>query len=116
MQKAKLARNFLIIILLIGSVLVGWVIGNTIRQSIRERQYALEGLSAEDFGGFQEYALPLGGVLIENWSVFAWEVCKDDIYYTSLPAKCQTIGGRLIEVGNNEATPILLPWLETPEK
>ena len=117
MQKAKLAQNFLIIITLIGFVFVGQIAGNALQQSFQERQYLLESLSAEELGGIQAYTPQfVGGVLIENWRRFVSQECKDDVYYTSLPAKCQSIGGRLIEVGNNEPNIILLPSLNDLEE
>jgi hypothetical protein len=56
MQKEKLVRKFLILVLLVGLVLAGRFIGNALRQPFRERQYLLESLSVDEFRIFQENA------------------------------------------------------------
>ena len=115
MQKTKLALNLLILITLIGLVIVGWTAGDAIRKSFQERQYLLESLSAEELGVFQTYTPQiLVGVSITNGNITAGQGCKDNVYYTSLPAKCQSVEGRLIQVGDIESNIILVPPLDDP--
>ncbi len=108
MKKAKPARNFLIIITLTGLIFVGWAAGNNFRKLFQERQ---------GLGSLQSNTPQIiGRVPIQNWSPLFSQECKDDVYYTSLPAKCQTVDGRLIEAGNDELDMILIPWLDDPEE
>lgn len=116
MQKSTFFLDLLILIGIIGFGLLGWIAGDAIRHSTPElRQYPLEYLSTEELSIFSSYPThPLGGVLITNWDATAWMTCKDEVVYTSLPAKCQSIDGRLIEVGGNKQPIMLIPQLAPP--
>jgi hypothetical protein len=104
----RLIQNLLILITVIGFALTGWLAGHILRHSIPALWHPPieERIPGEKIGSVFEAYTPqiLGSVPITNWSVDVTPLmmlnqCKSDVYYTSLPAKCQSVDGRLVQVG-----------------
>jgi len=114
MQKRIIFLNLFIMVVLFGFVLTGWVVGDAIRHSKPElRRYPVETLSVKELSIFRANPThQFGGVTITNWVVPAWRGCKDEVIYTSLPAKCHSMDGRLIEVGGNPDDIFIIPSSE----
>ena len=113
MQKKIRALKIFILTALIATASLGWLAGHIIRFSIPALWHPPieENTPGEKIGSvFQAYTPQiLGGVPITNWGVNAWQDCKNDVYYTSLPAKCRSMDGRLVQVRGFEPNVIVIP-------
>ena len=128
MQKPKsveFARNVLVLAILVGLVLFSWLLGHILRYSIpalwhppvqdRDPQikYGLE----IDFEGIRRSVvlpgLAPGGVPAQAQPSEIWAAppaeCPGYTYYTSLPAKCRTVDGRLVQVRPTGSRILLVP-------
>jgi len=115
MQKRTWVLNLLILTTLFGLVITGWVLGHIYRHSIPEFQQPRDSVPGEKIGSFSDLPSEIYlGLPIKNWEVPAWMECKNDLVYTSLPAKCQTTDGRMMEVGNDQPPTQLIPQLTPP--
>ena len=110
-KNVKMVRNLLILSILIGVILLGWLAGHVIRYSIPEFQPAPEIVPGMRIGANPK--LPpqiLERLPITSWSVIPLQGCKADIYYTSLPAKCRSLDGRLMRVGGAQLERLIVPF------
>ena len=114
MQAIQSIKNIMLLIALIGAVLFSWLAGHIMKHYIPELQHPRESLPNEKIVGFPAYSPQIiGGARIRNWGDSAWPACKSDVYYTSLPAKCRSVDGRLIRVGESRQWEYLVvPTLE----
>jgi hypothetical protein len=128
MQKPKrveFARNVLVLTTLVGLVLFSWLLGHILRYSIpalwhppiRETDPRIEYGLALDFEGIRRSVVlpglapgnaPAPAQLSEIWAAPPSE-CPGYTYYTSLPAKCRTVDGRLVQVRSSESRILLVP-------
>jgi len=112
--RSSFPRNLIILAVLIGTVLVGWLAGHILRFSIPALWHPpIEEIDPRIKTGFE---LELEGERIiltpqENaWiRVESLERCPGYTYYTSLPAKCRSVDGELVRVGENQREIILVP-------
>jgi hypothetical protein len=128
MQKPKrveFARNVLVLAILVGLVLFSWLLGHILRYSIPalwhppfqetdpQIKYGLE----IDFEGIRRSVvlpgLAPGGVPAQAQRSEIWAAppaeCPGYTYYTSLPAKCRTVNGRLVQVRPTGSRILLVP-------
>jgi hypothetical protein len=120
MQNSKLPKpipNLLVLIALTGAILFGWLAGHILRFSIPDYQlqhppipkfdphikngyeFELQGirrLVVLTGGSTMSIFSDTGGVSLEG---LLTEQCLSTTYYTSLPAKCHSVNGDLIRVG-----------------
>ncbi len=120
MQKSKLALNILVLIALIATVSLGWLAGHIIRFSIPELWHPpIENIIPGEKIGVN---LELPPEIVERNTITNWSTnvtpmmllsqCKSDVYYTSLPAKCRSVDGRLVRVGGVQQEIMAIPWSE----
>lgn len=124
-KRVEVLRNVLILTTLAGLVLFSWLLGHILRYSIPaiwhppipEKNLPIEYGNEFEFAGIRRLAelpeMALGNALAQTLSreaqVFLPEQCLGSTYYTSLPAKCQTADGRLVQAGGIKANIIILP-------
>ena len=124
-ERVEVIRNVLILAALIGLVLFSWILGHILRYSIPalwhppiqetdpQVRYGIE----LEFEGIRRLAvLPEMTPANTQAQTYILEVqitlperCLGYTYYTSLPAKCRTVDGRLVQVGGIESNVILIP-------
>ena len=113
MSKTQIAVNILIFTALIATASLGWLAGHIIRFSIPEFWHPPleERIPGEKIGSLFQVYTPqiLGRVPITNWEVNIWQGCKTDVYYTSLPAKCRSMDGRLVRVVGGQREIFIFP-------
>ena len=125
MHISKPIRNLLVLTTLIGMVLLGWLVGHVLRYSIPAFQLQHPPIQEFDphikngleFEGIRRQAVLMGipamGAITSEGPVILGELifegCVGNTYYTSLPAKCRTAGGQLVQVGGGQQGVILLP-------
>lgn len=124
-KRAEVFRNVLILATLIGLVLFSWLVGHILRYSIpalwhppiQETDPQTEyGIDLEFEGIRRLVVLPEMAPGNAQIQIYKREVqitlpgrCLGYTYYTSLPAKCRTVDGRLVQVGGVEGNFILIP-------
>jgi hypothetical protein len=128
MQKPKrieIARNVLVLAVLIGLVLLSWLLGHILRYSIPSLwhppiqetdpqiryglDFELEGIRRlAVLPGLAPANAPAHAQPGEIWGALPAE-CPGYTYYTSLPAKCRTVDGRLVQVRSTESRILLIP-------
>lgn len=124
LRQAKFLRNVLILAVLIGLVLFSWLLGHILRYSIpalwhppiREtdpqikvgRELELEGTPQQIIFYDLTQATDIQG-FNPNLPRKLSNECQGYTYYTSLPAKCRTADGRLVQVRSLDATFLLIP-------
>lgn len=124
-KRVEIIRNVLVLATLVGVVLLSWLFGHILRYSIpafwqppvQETDPQIKvGLEFE-FEGIRRLAV-LPGLAPVNGSVqFQFALapgarpaeCLGQTYYTSLPAKCRSVDGRLVMVREFESKFILIP-------
>ena len=113
----------LVLFTVIGLVLTGWLVGHILRFSNPALWHPpTEEINPQIKIGSESEGIRREVVLMGNPSLRALarerilvpgEVlsgdCVGNIYYTSLPAKCRSANGRLVQVGGNESHIILIP-------
>ena len=84
MSKMKLIQNYLVLATLVGMVFIGWQLGNFFHP---EPELMYVDPSIQVIPGDE-----IGTVIFTNPALFFEPLlqCKDDIHYTSYPAKCHT--------------------------
>lgn len=132
MQNNKLPRlflNLLILMTVIGLTLTGWLAGHILRFYIRELWHPpIEEIDPKiKIGDIFEYegrhivaSADTSSVRIykdEELLIQSLEfnLCQGNTYYTSLPAKCHSVDGRLIEAGQLPGSLILLDEVDRGE-
>ena len=118
---AKFVSNVLILAALVGSVSLGWLAGHILRYSlpalwhppIQETNPQIKTGYEFEFVGRPSVIRPLEnpGVQIYNSGELLKppERCMGMTYYTSLPAKCRSVSGELVQVGESPWKIILGP-------
>jgi len=124
-ERVEVIRNVLVLAALIGLVLFSWLLGHILRYSIpalwhppipendSQIKYGVE----FEFDGIRRFVILPGlapgnivaPVQIREGQITLPVECPGYIYYTSLPAKCRTVDGRLVQVGGIESNVILVP-------
>ena len=120
-KQSKFIRNMLVLAGLIGIVLIGWLLGHILRFSIPElwhpplqdtdpgTRYVMEyegirrivAVSASGLANLSEgNPPPLAFGALSG-------ACSGTTYFTSLPAKCHTVDGRLVELRDSGPALIL---------
>lgn len=117
MQKQKqleTARNILVLAVLVGLVLLSWLLGHILRYSlpalwhppIQETDPQIKVGYEVEFEGIRRFVLfpglepvniPVQAPFGDGWAALPAE-CLGYTYYTSLPAKCRAVDGRLVQV------------------
>jgi hypothetical protein len=123
MQKLKLVNNLLVLVVLTGAILAGWLAGHILRYIIPAYQHPpIEEIDPHIENGFKFEGIRRQVVLIGNPapSVFSFErtvyleqilfdQCLGSTYYTSLPAKCHSVDRRLVRVDGTKSNVIVIP-------
>jgi len=130
MQKSKLALKILVLVTLIATVSLGWLAGHIVRFSIPEYQFQhppIEEINPQIKTGYQfefegiRRLIVLPGLVPQAWvysgkgQIDLWKICEGNTYYTSLPAKCRSVDGRLVRVGESQWEYLVVPMLELEE-
>ena len=122
--KRNIARNILVLAILIGLVITGWLAGHILRYStpalwhppIQEIEPSIKIGSKFEFEGVRRLV-----VFTENpqlsqvrayfggMQLLPLEHCVGNTYYTSLPAKCRSVNGELAQVGGVDRNFIVIP-------
>jgi len=124
-ERVEVIRNVLVLAALIGLVLFGWLLGHILRYSIpalwhapiQENDSQIKYGVEFQFDGIRRSvvlpglapAIPVAPVQIREGQKPLPVACPGYTYYTSLPAKCRTLDGRLVQVGGVESNVILIP-------
>jgi hypothetical protein len=122
-KRVEILRNILVLVALVGLVLLSWLLGHILRYSIPTLWHPpLPEMDPQIKYGFEFEGIRRSVVLpglapgniavqfqIRETQVMLPEECPGYTYYTSLPAKCRTVDGRLIQVGGIESNVILIP-------
>jgi hypothetical protein len=102
--------NLLVLVALSGTVLFGWLAGHILRYSMpafwhpptRETNPHIKTGFEAELGSERSFhtlrANPWERVYIPGMQTAPPEACPGLTYYTSLPAKCQTVNGQLARV------------------
>lgn len=124
----RLIQNLLILVTVIGFAFTGWLAGHILRHSIPEYQFRhppipeitpkIKNGYESEFEGIRRMV-----VLSENSAVYVFanegtiyleqvilDQCHGNTYYTSLPAKCRSVDGRLVQAGGPQLEQLLIPW------
>jgi len=119
--RSSFPRNLIILAVLIGTVLVGWLAGHILRYSIpalwhppiRENGPRIKTGIELELKGERIILMPQENLWIRVYiggnQVEPFERCPGNMYYTSLPAKCRSANGELVRVGGNQREIILVP-------
>jgi hypothetical protein len=124
-NQIEIARNMLVLAALGGLVLFGWLLGHTLRYSIPAFWHpAIPEIDSQiknglefDFEGIRRFvelpelaagSMPAQVQLSEIWAALPAQ-CPGYTYYTSLPAKCRTVDGRLVQVRSTVSRILLIP-------
>ena len=112
MHRPKLVLNLLVLITVIGLVLTGWLAGHILRHTTPVFQHPpIEESDPHikigyEFEGIRRIVVLPGTSKTAQLQVYLGEgkinlpsACEGTTYYTSLPAKCHTADGRLVQVG-----------------
>jgi hypothetical protein len=120
-SKQSFAWNLLVLVALVGTVSLGWLAGHILRYSIpalwhlpiQETNPQIKNGFEFEFEGEPIILTPQENpwvrVYIGGEPAKPPERCMGYTYYTSLPAKCHTAGGRLVRVGGIEAGVFVIP-------
>ena len=117
-SKLGFARNLLCLAALIATISLGWLAGHVLRYSIPTLwhlpieeidpriktgyEFELEGI--RPLAALPESSpVPQVRVYFGGLQVNLLERCVGSTYYTSLPAKCRSVEGRLVRIGES-------PW------
>jgi len=126
-SKLSFACNLLCLAALIATASLGWMAGHVIRFSIPEYQFQHPPTPEIDpqikngfeFEGIRRLVVlpgnpqvPQARVFIGGIQVKPLEGCVGNTYYTSLPAKCRSVDGRLVRVGRNPQEIFIVPFSE----
>jgi len=118
-----IVRNVLVLAALTGMVLVGWLAGHILRFSIPAYQFQHPPIQENDSHIKNGYEFQLKGAAFSITPADSPWVkaylgdeqqglsprCIALTYYTSMPAKCLTVDGQLVQVGGTETNVIVLP-------
>jgi hypothetical protein len=121
LKPPKLILNLLVLITVIGLVLFGWLVGHILRFSIPEFWHPpIEEINPQIKNTFefenQRTLVPQndprirvyvdGALLSQSLEL---NVCQGNTYYTSLPAKCRSVDGKLVQVGGAQFGNVIIP-------
>jgi len=119
-KSPKLIHNYLVFTAVVGLVFTGWLAGHILRHTTPAIQHPpVQELDPHIKNGFEPEGIRREGVLtgigvfISAGSAipgeFAFESCFGSTYYTSLPAKCRSASGELVQVGGTETERLFIP-------
>lgn len=126
-NRPKLIRNLLVLFSVIGLVLTGWLAGHILRYSIPAHQFRhppvpefdlhIKNGNLFDFEGIRRQVVLTGNPTARvsgNREAFdlrkiVLNECNGNTYFTSLPAKCHTPDGRLVQAGSAQPVTQALP-------
>jgi hypothetical protein len=120
-SKRSFVRKLLVLAALTGTVLFGWLAGHILRYSIpalwhppiQEMNPQIKNGYEFEFEGERLILTPQENpwvrVYIGGAQVEPQERCAGYTYYTSLPAKCRSVDGELVMVGESPWEIILVP-------
>jgi len=127
MPQVTFIKKLTILTALIGTVLFGWLSGHILRHSIPEYQFRhspvpeidphIENGYETEFEGIRRMAVwmenPAVRIFTDEGTLYLGEIligqCAGNTYYTSLPAKCQSMDGNWAQVGNGDSDVFLIP-------
>jgi len=124
-KQSKLIPNLLVLITVIGFALSGWLVGHILRHTLPAYQFQHPPIQEVDpniKNGFESEGIRREAVLMGNPAVQVFlgegslslgetlfQAYVGNTYYTSLPAKCRSVDGRLVIVGNSPGQRVLTP-------
>lgn len=120
-NKQSFARNLLVLAALIGTVALGWLAGHILRYSIPALWHPpIQEMNPQIRNGYEfefedeRFILtpqenPWVRVYIGRTRVELQERCLGITYYTSLPAKCQSVDGNLVGVEGLQMRVVITP-------
>jgi len=122
-NRPKLTHKILVIITVVAFVLAGWLTGHILRFALPVLWHPpIEKITPQIQNGFEsegirrEIVFSGEGVFTSDGRSITGEFvfwgCVGNMYYTSLPAKCRSVSGELVQVGGKEMERLLIP----PEK
>ena len=118
----KLIYKLLVLLTVIGLAVVGWLTGHILRHAVPELQHPPIRLPGEEVGKVRMQFLdnprfnsvPSGEprlyVFTEKLNFSPSFECRNNTYYTSLPAKCQSVDGHLVRVGGGPQEMHIIPY------
>ena len=122
--RRNITQNILVLAILIGLVIAGWLAGHILRYSIPALWHPpIQEVDPQIKTGyeFKSEGIRRQAVLTENpqlsqmriylgkMQLLPLEGCVGDTYYTSLPAKCRSGDGELVQVGGVDRNVIVIP-------
>ena len=119
-NKAKLTPKILVLIIVIAFVLTGWLTGHILRFAFPALWTPpIEKITPQIQNGFESegirrvIVLSGEGVFASDGSTIIGELvlgsCVGSTYFTSLPAKCRSVSGELVQVGGTELERLFIP-------
>ena len=122
-NKPKLTHKILVLIAVIAFVLTGWLTGHILRFAFPALWHPpIEKITPQIQNGFESQGIRREVVLTENSDLRIFQnggtlylgqillnPCGENTYYTSLPAKCRSASGELVQVGEDNFHIILTP-------
>jgi len=120
-SKQGFAWNLLVLVVLIGTVSLGWLAGHILRYSLPKLWHPpVQETNPQIKNGYQfeledehfiltPQEVPWVRVYIGGERLKPPERCVGMTYYTSLPAKCRSVSGELVQVGESPWKIILGP-------
>ena len=122
-SKSTPTKKILVLISVIAFALVGWLVGHILRFSISTfRHPPIQKNTPQiqngfEFEGIRREAVWTGElalrILPDEGTLYLGQIllnpCVDNTYYTSLPAKCRSTSGELVQVGGDKSYIIRTP-------
>jgi hypothetical protein len=119
-HKPKLTQKVLVLIIVIAFVLAGWLTGHILRFAFPALWHPpVENITPQIQNGLETEGLRRKIVLSGAGDFtgdgptitgeFVFGSCGGNMYYTSLPAKCRSVSGELVQVGGTELERLFIP-------